>query len=230
MGLATLLLPPVGGALLIGSLPWLLPYVRHGSVGPIIFVAALALLSGLAVLPTALLSFVAGYAFHFAGGMPVAVAGYAVASLIGYALSGRIAGRHVAKVMVDYPRWRAVHAALLGGSFGKAFTVVMLLRLGSLPPFAMTSYALGSARVALPPFVLGTMVGIIPRTAAFVSLAAGVAEFNAGGLASDNPPWLVAMGVAGTILCTVVLTWWAKRALARMTDPAQGENVLAAQG
>lgn len=224
MGLATLLLPPVGLALLIASFPWLRPYVRHGSAGLIVCVAAFALLSGLAVLPTAVLGFVAGYAFHFAGGMAVAMAGYAVASLIGYFLSDRIAGRHVAKLIADYPRWRAVHASLLGGTFGKVFTVVMLLRLGSLPPFAMTSYALGSTRVPLPPFVLGTLVGIIPRTAAMVSLAAGVAEFNEEGLRSADAPWLVALGAGGTILCTIVLTWWAKRSLDRMTDPTRSEN------
>ena len=222
MGVATLLLPPVGGTALIASLPWITPHLTKNAVAPVACGAFFTLLAGLAILPTAVLSVFAGYAFGFAHGLPVAMAGYTGATLVAYFLSGRIAGGRVTTLIEEYPRWHAVHAALLGGAFGKVFTVVTLLRLGPVPPFAMTNYALGATRVSLPPLVLGTVLGIIPRTAAMVSLAAGVKEFNAEGLHSAEAPWLVALGVVGTLVCMVVLTWWAKRALDRVTGPQRG--------
>jgi uncharacterized membrane protein YdjX (TVP38/TMEM64 family) len=81
-------------------------------------------------------------------------------------------------------------------------------------PFALTNFLMAAARVPLKSFIVGTFVGMLPRSSAVVFVGAGVSE-----LTFDNPQnsWLIVFGIIATIISIIVIGRIAKRALERLT-------------
>lgn len=93
-----------------------------------------------------------------------------------------------------------------------------LIRLPPNSPFALTNLALGVTRVPLTTVLLATLLGLAPRTALAVYLAAGVEEqFRA-----EKPPklWMFIVTAALTIIIVVVIGQIAKGALTRVAAGA----------
>jgi hypothetical protein len=67
-------------------------------MGVVLYLAAFAVLGGLALLPTYAQSLLGGWAFGFAGGLPVVLAGFAGAALVNYAIAARV--RFIAETYV----------------------------------------------------------------------------------------------------------------------------------
>jgi len=60
--------------------------------------------------------------------------------------------------------------AAIDRAIGKdSFKVVLLLRLSPLLPLALSNYLYGLTSVALTPYVLGSWLGMLPGTLAYVS-------------------------------------------------------------
>ena len=217
MAVVSLLLPPVGALVLLSSLERLRAVVRGWPVlGPAACVALFCVCAGLAILPTAALAVFAGWAFGFAAGYPVAVAGFTGAGLLGYAIARRASGRRVVNVVDESPRWRAVHRALLGSGWWRTFWIVTLLRLPAVPPFAATTVALASLRCRWWPFVLGTLAGIAPRTAAYVYFAGEAREVALGEIRVDL--WFTVASLVAALAVLITLGLLARRALGRMME------------
>ena len=91
--------------------------------------------------------------------------------------------------------------------------VVALLRIPPASPFALANFVLAAARVSLGEYVLGTLIGIAPRTALTTFAGAGLEQ-----LRFDNVQdrWMVVAGVVATIVVCVVLGILANRALRRV--------------
>jgi uncharacterized membrane protein YdjX (TVP38/TMEM64 family) len=84
----------------------------------------------------------------------------------------------------------------------------------TLPPFAATTVALAALHVRAWPFLLGTMAGIMPRTAAYVLLASRAERFDRN-VASG---WqMLAIWGGLTVVVVALLTVIARRALAKLT-------------
>ena len=114
-------------------------------------------------------------------------------------------------------RLAAIDAAL--GSSG--LKLILLLRLSPLIPFSLFNYAAGLSRVRLRDFVLGSLLGMLPLTAAFVYVGSLVAQPAALGAASAAPgtPATVALywiGLGATVVVLVLVTRIARRALAAL--------------
>ena len=214
MSLGALLLPPVGGVVLLSQLDRFAEPLRGSGWGPVLCTVGFMVLGGFALLPTAVLAVFAGWAFGFDVGFPVAVAGFVGAAVIGYPVARRFSGRSVVETVDADPRWRAVHRALLGGGSTRTFWIVTLLRVPTLPPFAATTVALAALHVRFWPFLLGTAAGVAPRTAAYVVLAARAERLDysvAGG-------WqMLAVWGGVTLAVVALLTVIARRALTRLT-------------
>lgn len=214
LALAAAVVPLIGAAVLFGSLKAVSPWLRERAWGPVICFIAFSLLGGIAVLPTAAMSIFAGWTFDFARGYPVVMGAFVAAAAVNYEISRRASGTRVAAFLDENTRWRAIHRSLLHSGSLRTFSIVALLRLPSAPPFGITNVAMGALHVKRWPFVLGTLVGIAPRTAAYVMLggkAQGVDMQNIedGGLFLI---WLVV-----TLAVVAIITLIARRALARMT-------------
>lgn len=104
--------------------------------------------------------------------------------------------RWVTKLAAGYPRFRAMDRAI--GREG--FKFVFLLRLSPLLPFSISNYLYGLTSVPLPQYVLGSWLGMLPGTIAYVSAGAAVnALTDLGASKGDVNPILVVIGVLATI-------------------------------
>ena len=218
LALATLVVPPLGAVLLLANARQWADPLRQSPWGPALAVAAFSVVGGFALLPTVALSIFAGWAFGFALGLPTAVLGFVGAAAVCYAVARRAAGRGVLDAVEADPRWRAVHAAILGGGEGRTFLIVALLRLPVVPPFGATTVALAALKVRVRPFLLGTAVGVVPRTAGYVLLASRMTDLNFA--AGDDWAMLAVWG-AVTVAVIGTITVLGRRALRRLTAEAR---------
>lgn len=220
-------LPALGGFLLLGTLPWVGGWLRtHIELGLPLYVVGFILLAGLALLPTYAQALLGGWAFGPWLGIPAALAGFGGGALLAYAIARRAAGRRVVHLIEAHPKWHVVYKALLCGGFWKTFGIVALLRLPPNSPFALTNLVLATTRVAAGPYLLGTIIGMLPRTAAAVIVASHLATLDFG---QARNMWLLVGGVVLTLIVLAIIGRVANRALARVTaaspDAAKSDPV-----
>lgn len=210
-------LPPIGGFVLLGSVAAIAPWMReHQATVLPIYAVAFAVLCGLAVLPTYSVSIVTGWVFGFAVGLPVAMAGFMGGTLLMTVVAKQLAGRRVVELIAERPKWAAVRDAAAGGSFGRTLGVVTLLRLPPSSPFAIGNFVLATADVPLAPLLLGTLIGMTPRTAVVVWTASRLQELNWSNPGAEG--WVVLAGVALTVGVVIALGVMANRVMARITE------------
>lgn len=153
--------------------------------------AGLYLVRPLLAWPITALSVLVGYRYGLAVGVPLALVGAVVTSLLPYAF-----GRYYR----DRP---GPFAGLVAGSeqfFGATggFRGVVAVRLAPTPAEPV-SIAAGTGRVAVGAFVAGTAVGEFPWTVAAVLAGHSLSRLSLDG-ATAVSPWLLAGGVAGAVV------------------------------
>lgn len=189
---------------------------RHGSTATLGFVAFFALTTGLALMPTYALSFGAGVFFGWAVGGALAVGGAVLGAVIGYAVWGLMARERVMSVIDANPKARVVRDALVERSAWRTFTLVSLIRVPPNSPFALTNLVMSSVRVHPAVYVLGTAIGMAPRTvlAAFIGSATG----SVADVGTSQGPWKI-VGIVAAVVAFGAVFWlvslWAKDALRR---------------
>lgn len=223
MALASLLLPPVGAALLLGYITTVAPWFRAmGAPGIAAYVAGFAVLGGFALLPTYAAAVLGGWAFGEARGLPAALLGFLCAAVVNYAWARRTSAAHVDRLLAARPRWRAVRHGLVGLSRWKALVVVTLVRIPPNSPFALANMAMAGARVPVLPYMAGTVIGLAPRTAVAVGVGARLSSLD---LTQRGALGSIVVGVVTAIAVLAVLGWLARRALeATLAEPAPGED------
>lgn len=220
-----LFLPALGSIVLFWQFPVVGAWLRgHEALGIVMYVSAFALLAGMALLPTYAQSALGGFAFGIVLGVPAALAGFVGGALIGYLIASRVSGDRVDKALADKPKMRAVRDALVGRAqageghaFLKTFGTVALLRLPPNSPFALTNLLLASSRVPLLPYLLGTAVGMLPRTALAVVIGAGVHDaLSKEALEQATPKWVWGVGIAVTLGIVAIFGRIANKAIERV--------------
>jgi uncharacterized membrane protein YdjX (TVP38/TMEM64 family) len=208
------------GAYLLSQIATLTDWFRaEGVKGPAMFALGYALCCGAGVLPTYAPSIAAGWIFGPVVGFPVCVAGYLGGSTLGFALS-RLAGRggQVQTWIDHWPKAGVIRRALVEESAGRTGLIVGLLRLSPSCPFSITNLAMAGAGVRFPIFLVGTMVGMAPRTLAAVIVSHLGAEQGAKdlvALATQQGFVAVAIGVVLLVGSLMLIGHIAKVALAR---------------
>lgn len=184
-------------------------------LGLSIYTAAFIILAGLGCLPTVSQAILAGYTFGVAFGLPAALIGFGGASLIGYELVRRVARHRVEHELNKSPRAVMVRDALLTASPKRAVLIVSLLRASPSAPFALTNLFLGCLGVSRGVFVLGTIIGMAPRTLAAVLIGVSFTGWNGG---FDQPRWVVVAGIVATIMALIVISKAAASALLKVSS------------
>ena len=157
-----------GGLLSIKE--WIDSEVRgRGMTGELLFVAAGALATALAV-PRNVVSFLGGYAFGLAQGASLAL----LAEGLGCALTffcGRTFARRLVSARLG-PRVRRIDDFLAANPF----SMTLLIRLVPVGNNFATNLAAGVSRVRALPFLLGSLLGYVPKTFVFALAGSGIEE------------------------------------------------------
>ncbi len=239
LAIVAAVLPAAGGFALLGFMPKVAGFLNDlGPWGFVLFVAAFALTSGFAVLPTYAQAALGGYAFGLVGGVPGAMLGFVGGSVIGYTLARLTAGDDANKAIEDHPKWRAVRDAFVAmdrdkarpgvqAGFLRTLGIVTLIRFPPNSPFALTNLLMASVRVPKLIFLIGTAVGMLPRTALVVFIGHQVAQtLGADELTSDalkeaRPGWLLPVGIGLSIVVLITLAVLGDKAIKKAV--ASGE-------
>ncbi|MBY0263038.1 MAG: VTT domain-containing protein [Phycisphaerales bacterium] len=215
-------LPPMSGFALIAYMPVVSDWLRgHPDTGILIYTGAFIVLAGLALLPTYAQAALGGFAFGMLLGLPAALVGFTGGAILGYEIARRASGERVLQLLKEQPRWQAIRDALVNDrdsrGFFKTVGMVALLRCPPNSPFALTNLVMASVRVPRLPFALGTMLGMIPRTALAVYLGHAFGLSKSGGF--ETPLWLTISGVVAMMIVIIIVMEIAERAVHHMIAP-----------
>lgn len=233
LALAWAVLPPLGSIVLFMYMGTIGAWLRgHEAAGLVLYAGAFAILAGLALLPTYASAILGGWAFGFALGYPAALAGFCGGAAIGYFIARGAAQDRAVKLIEQHEKWRIVRDALIGDTsdgrsghgFWKMLGVVALVRLPPNSPFALTNLVMASVKVRFIPYLLGTLIGMAPRTGAAVYIAATLRQMAAEDVAKQRPWWWVAVGIVLTFVVLGVLGAVAKRALSRVAGRGKDQS------
>lgn len=182
----------------------------EGGAGKLSFLGAAVLLTALSLVPTHAVSLLAGYVWGGVAGSALAIATVALAALLGHRLLAPLCGPRVLAVLAARPRAQRIRDALLHSGARRSFSVITLLRLSPLMPFAGTNLLMAATGAPLLPYALGSLVGLAPRVIAVALLGAGLASLEMSASAHPLALWL---GIAATVAAVLVVGRLARAAL-----------------
>lgn len=190
----------------------------YGSAGYALFVAVYAGLEILAI-PAIPLTMSAGLLFgSLTGTIIVSISG-TVAASVAFLIARYFARERILKLVEGNKKFLAIDKAI--GENG--FKVVTLLRLSPLLPFSLGNYLYGLTSVKFLPYVLGSWLGMLPGTWAYVSAGAfGRAiiqeESELSSLGGNNQLLTLGLGLLATALAATYVTKLAKDAVKDIDD------------
>ena len=190
-----------------------------GNGAILVYICFFALTSGLGLLPTYAQAFLGGWVFGASYGSLGAIAGIVGGAMIGFVLARLVSGPGVERVIEGRAKIVAIRNALVGEGWLRTLMIVGLLRLSPNSPFALMNLAMGSARTPVLPYIIGTGLGIIPRTVFAAVIAAAAASDGSQNLADviRNQGWFVSiLGVVILIGSIAIVGAIGKQALNRM--------------
>jgi uncharacterized membrane protein YdjX (TVP38/TMEM64 family) len=222
------------GVALAGSGPWLGPWLRNDPLGPGTFIAAFIALGVLGISTTLIPSAFAGFIFGPWWGMAIASGLFMFAGVINYESARLIARQRVLAVLDAHPRLRAMRDVLVGepemqvtspseprcpirGSFTRTTLLVALIRFIPNSPFAFNNVMMSSVGVPRGCFLIGSMLGMLPRVALMVFVGASVSKLSSDQLDSAVPFWVKLLGISVTLISFAGLWWIGKWAFDRAT-------------
>jgi uncharacterized membrane protein YdjX (TVP38/TMEM64 family) len=195
----TVLAPAAGAVVLATTTADWLPFLQQAGVPGLI--GSTVLLAGLSLVPTHAASLVSGFLYGTSGGSLIALVAIALAAVLGYFLSLMLVGGRLQVAIAARPRAAAVHQALVHAGVLRTMTLIALVRLSPVMPFACTNLLLAASGVRFAPFMVGSVVGLFPRIAAVAVAGAALGELDLGAGSSG-----ILLPVAG-VVATVVALW-----------------------
>lgn len=208
--------PIVGAVAVLAAGPFVAPWFREqGSAGLFYFILAFTVLGALALAPTYTTSVIAGWTFGFQEGFPAVVVGTVSGAVLCYLGARRMAGERVRAAFGEHPKWEVVRRALFEANAWKTLWLVFLLRLSPVLPFGTTNVLLATTGVRPGLYVLGTLLGLMPRTGLVALAAAGAEQLD---FDTAESWWMLAGGIVATAAVIVTFAAIGKRALERATS------------
>ncbi|MGH6977080.1 MAG: TVP38/TMEM64 family protein [Stellaceae bacterium] len=165
---------------------------------PLVFLA-LQVVASLLFIPRTLLAVAAALLFGAWWGVFWAALGATLGSVVGF-----LVARYINSGWLDLENLPRIGPLLLKAESG-GWRAVTALRLIPVIPHSLSNYALGLTRIGLGPYTVGSFLGQMPMTIAYVDLAAA-----GGRLAGGRTDWVlpVAIGVAALLISVVVPRLW----------------------
>lgn len=134
------------------------------------------IISGIFFLPGTPLTILAGVVLGSWVGTGVAIVGNVLGATLAFLLARYILKKYVQeKILPKYPNLKKYEEEL----FEKGFYTVLFLRLIPLFPFNALNFLLAVTKVKFKDYFLGTLIGIVPGTFAFVFLGESIKMLSA---------------------------------------------------
>lgn len=207
-------LPAIGGFALVAYVQPIGEWLKSHDSALVIYALGFAFAAGLALLPTYAQAILGGWAFGFERGIGAAMLGATLGGILGYLIARAVSANRVGTVLDEHPRWRTVCKSLARGGFLKTLGLVTLIRLPPNSPFALTNLVMGATRVHFVAFIIGTAVGLAPRTAFVVYGAAQAQQLDV----RESGSWMMfAAKIAVALIAVVIIGAIGKRALDKAT-------------
>lgn len=166
-----------------------------GAAGPVVFVVAYVALT-VAMVPGSVPSLAAGALFGAVWGSVLVVVGATLGAVAAFEIARRLGRERVRRRFGE----RVARADDRIGEEG--LVAVLGLRLLPVVPFNALNYALGLSAVTRRDNLIGTAVGIVPGSVAFVALGDSITEPTSAGFL---------VSVAAIVLLIVAGTWRRRR-------------------
>jgi uncharacterized membrane protein YdjX (TVP38/TMEM64 family) len=163
----------------------LVDFMSTSAAGPLIFVAFYAL-SRLVLFPATLLTIASGYVFGPVLGVVLTVLGSNVAAGFCYLM-----GRYFGEGLLDSEKKSGVVRRYAERMRNNGFESVLLMYL-VYAPLDLVGMLAGFLRIDWKPFVLATMLGLIPATLSWVLLGASIETDLTDGIPRLEPAMLLA--------------------------------------
>lgn len=160
---------------------------------PLVFLVA-HVIASLLFIPRTLAGLVAGLIFGLWWGLIWAALG----SVIG-AVAGFLAARYVNSGLIDLESLPRLGPILLRAEEG-GWRAVTMLRLIPVIPHSLSNYALGLTRLSIGGYALGSFLGQLPMTVAYVSFGAAGERMAAG-----EKSWLAPIVIGAAALALSIL-------------------------
>jgi uncharacterized membrane protein YdjX (TVP38/TMEM64 family) len=218
--------PGIAGLFLLYELGMVSDWLHaRGDAALLLYAVVFMVTSGIGLLPTTAQAVLGGWVFGPAKGLSAACLAFGGAALLGLLITRAVAGKRIERLFETKREARAIRDALIGKGFLQTTLMVALLRLPPQSPFAFTNFVMVSCGVAAAPFLLGTVLGMIPRTLVVMLLASAAAQTGAEDIQAfvrEGPGWpVVAGGLALVAVVMSIIGAIARRALIRLhVDPA----------
>lgn len=213
LGLAVLAALLLFGREAAARVPQFAAWVRSlGFWGPAVYILAFGVAAVLCF-PAMVLLLAAGVLWGVVVGTICAMLGAAMGSTLAFFAARHLVRRHVQRYVDRHPQMAAIDRAVES----EGLRLVFLLRLSPVVPFFLLNYVLGISRVSFRDY-FGGLAGMIPAALMYVyaGKVAGDLASLASGVATPRGPayyTFIALGLAATIVATVLLTRAAQRAV-----------------
>ncbi|MET0188916.1 MAG: TVP38/TMEM64 family protein [Pseudonocardia sediminis] len=170
-----------------------------GWAGPLLWAVLYAGLS-LTPVPVSLLAVAGGVLFGLGPGLPATLAGKLVGAAVGFALARRLGRGSVVRSLDGRTGRGAARLAALDDLVRRRGVIAVIgVRLAPVLPFSLMNMAWGLTAVRQRDYMVGTIVGAFPGTAALVAVGAYGAD-------PGSLPFLLSLGGLGVLgLIGVVL-------------------------
>jgi len=196
-------------------LQWFISVVDDfGPGAPFVYTVVYTALE-LVIIPAIPLTMAAGVLFGVGPGLVVVSLASTAAAALAFLIARYAARDKVAGLAKDNKKFAAIDRAI-----GKdSFKVVLLLRLSPLLPLALSNYLYGLTSVDFVPYVLGSWLGQLPGTFAYVSAGSyGRKVMDGADAGGGISSWQIALGVGVTLLAITYIGRIAQQALAEVDD------------
>lgn len=231
LGILWVTMPPLFGFWILAEIgaigDWLRslggPMLSVGGVdaplyGLLVYAGMFMVASGIGILPTYAQAILGGWIFGAWLGTPFALLGFTGGAIIGWVLCRLISKDAVEHWMDRKPKWSAVRHAFVDDGFWRTLGIVTLIRLPPNSPFSLTNLAMSAGGVRAAPYILGTIIGMAPRTAiacAFAAAAAADGSKDIQGFLKDKTAIFI-VGIVCLIIVFSILAKVANKALAKV--------------
>lgn len=193
-----------------------------GVWGPIVFIAGYAIATVL-LAPGSILTLAAGAIFGLLEGVLYVFVGSTLGACGAFLVARYVARRAVERRLDENERFERIDDAV--GRQG--LKIVTLMRLSPVFPFNLLNYGLGLTKVRFWHYAVAC-IGMLPGTLLYVyygKVAGDIATAASGAVEKDWRYWtFLGVGLAATVIVTVIVARIAQRALAERVEGEGGRD------